>query len=278
MSFTFRGTVKSPTGTVQTGTARVTALSPVLDTTGDVVFTGTSPQALVTGPPSFSFTLPDSSIASGYQLDVVDSNGAAVPFLSPVVFAAGAPSTTLDLSDVVGTSPVVAVPTTYTAVINYSGSGFPEGVVTAPVGSRYVDTAATSGAVEWTKVSGSGNTGWKVVSGDSGWRSLVQGTYALNGWTWNAFRVRRVNNVVMWAHDTLNGSTATNDLVMTMPSGFQADQNIYMAATLASGLVDTSHAYTLSNASLSVRGTRATANTWGNGSWFTSATWPSTLP
>lgn len=50
----------------------------------------------------------------------------------------------------------------------YSGTGSPEGVVTAPVGSRYIDTAATNGAVEWIKSFGTGNTNWKVVFGDTG--------------------------------------------------------------------------------------------------------------
>ena len=43
-----------------------------------------------------------------------------------------------------------------------TGSGFPEGVVTAPIGQRYIDTAATAGAIEWIKASGAGNTGWKL--------------------------------------------------------------------------------------------------------------------
>ncbi len=39
----------------------------------------------------------------------------------------------------------------------YSGIGSPEGVVTAPVGSRYLDT---SNLQAYDKYSGSGNTGW----------------------------------------------------------------------------------------------------------------------
>lgn len=37
------------------------------------------------------------------------------------------------------------------------GTGSPEGVITAPVGTEYVDTAA---GVKYIKTSGSGNTGW----------------------------------------------------------------------------------------------------------------------
>lgn len=53
------------------------------------------------------------------------------------------------------------------------GTGSPEGVITAGVGSRYVDSNATNGAVEWIKFSGTGNTGWRVVYGDTGRRALV---------------------------------------------------------------------------------------------------------
>lgn len=41
-----------------------------------------------------------------------------------------------------------------------SGSGSPEGVVTAPVGSLYLRTDGGAGSTLWVKESGSGNTGW----------------------------------------------------------------------------------------------------------------------
>lgn len=50
------------------------------------------------------------------------------------------------------------------------GTGFPEGIVTAPVGTKYIDTAMTNGARQWIKATGTGNTGWKVFDGDTGWR------------------------------------------------------------------------------------------------------------
>lgn len=53
-----------------------------------------------------------------------------------------------------------------------SGTGSPEGVVTATPGTEYIDTAATNGAVKWIKATGSGNTGWKVAYGDTGWRNM----------------------------------------------------------------------------------------------------------
>src|SRR5690606_3517577 len=54
-----------------------------------------------------------------------------------------------------------------------SGTGSPEGVVAAPVGTMYRDLAGTNGAVLWVKASGTGSTGWKVTFGDTGWRAIT---------------------------------------------------------------------------------------------------------
>lgn len=43
----------------------------------------------------------------------------------------------------------------------FSGSGSPEGVVTAPVGSIYTDITGGVIVAQYTKVSGAGNTGWQ---------------------------------------------------------------------------------------------------------------------
>jgi len=43
------------------------------------------------------------------------------------------------------------------------GSGSPEGVITAEIGQRYMDTAGTAGSVLYIKQSGSGDTGWILV-------------------------------------------------------------------------------------------------------------------
>lgn len=52
------------------------------------------------------------------------------------------------------------------------GTDSPEGNVSAPVGSTYTDTEATNGAIRWIKTSGTGNTGWRVEYGDTGWRKI----------------------------------------------------------------------------------------------------------
>lgn len=44
-----------------------------------------------------------------------------------------------------------------------SGIGSPEGVVTANVGSFYIDLTSLSAPGVWVKTSGTGNTGWSEL-------------------------------------------------------------------------------------------------------------------
>jgi hypothetical protein len=74
------------------------------------------------------------------------------------------------------------------------GTGMPNGKITAPIGTTYVDTAVTNGALKWIKQSGSGNTGWKVLIGDTGWRTLNSVSRAGNSF----IKIRRVNNLVTY--------------------------------------------------------------------------------
>ena len=74
------------------------------------------------------------------------------------------------------------------------GRGMPNGVVAAPVGTTYVDEAVTNGALKWIKKTGTGNTGWEVLIGDTGWK-IVPSVSKLGG---SYVKVRRVNNVVSY--------------------------------------------------------------------------------
>ena len=74
------------------------------------------------------------------------------------------------------------------------GTGFPERKVTAPVGTTYVDTAVTNGALKWIKRRGNGNEGWEVLTGDTGWRTLnIQSKLGAS-----FLKVRRKNDTVMY--------------------------------------------------------------------------------
>lgn len=74
------------------------------------------------------------------------------------------------------------------------GTGMPNGKVSAPVGTTYVDTAVTNGALKWIKRSGAGNQGWEVLTGDTGWRTLN-----IKSKLGNSFlKVRRKNDLVTY--------------------------------------------------------------------------------
>lgn len=74
------------------------------------------------------------------------------------------------------------------------GRGMPNGTVTAPIGTTYVDEAVTNGALKWIKKSGTGNTGWEVLIGDTGWKILPSVSKLGNSFV----KIRRVNNVVSY--------------------------------------------------------------------------------
>ena len=73
------------------------------------------------------------------------------------------------------------------------GTGMPNGVVEAPIGATYIDTAKTNGALKWIKTTDGGNQGWKVVEGDTGW---VLGWQEDKGNNKNRMYFRRINDVV----------------------------------------------------------------------------------
>ena len=105
-----------------------------------------------------------------------------------------------------------------------TGTGSPEGVVAAPVGTEYVDTAATNGAIKWIKATGTGNTGWRVLYGDTGVRNVT----SLLTSTWRAasstVTVTRTGDTVVLS---LNVSVSAGTLlqwwptILTLPQGFR---------------------------------------------------------
>lgn len=104
---------------------------------------------------------------------------------------------TLVLSDGGGSVVLPTSTTTSAGQVNeyeIHGTGFPNGKVVAPVGTTYVDTAVTNGALKWIKRSGAGNQGWEVLTGDTGWRTLN-----IKSKLGNSFlKVRRKNDLVTY--------------------------------------------------------------------------------
>lgn len=103
---------------------------------------------------------------------------------------------TLILSDGGGnvTLPTSTGPNNQVNQYEIHGTGMPNGKVTAPVGTTYVDTAVTNGALKWIKRKGNDNQGWEVLTGDTGWRTLNIVSKLGNSY----LKVRRKNDIVMY--------------------------------------------------------------------------------
>ena len=103
----------------------------------------------------------------------------------------------------------------------YTGTGFPEGKVSAPVGSVYTDSAATNGAIRWIKTSGTGTTGWKVEYGDTGWRNV---TSALTASVKSGkVLIRRTNNLVHVSLNALMLNESGTKTIYRFDSPFRPD-------------------------------------------------------
>lgn len=105
---------------------------------------------------------------------------------------------TLTLSDGGGSvtlpSQAANTPTGQANEYEIHGTGMPNGKVTAPVGTTYVDTASTNGALKWIKRTGTDNQGWEVLTGDTGWRTLTIASKLGASY----LKVRRKNDTVMY--------------------------------------------------------------------------------
>ena len=153
------------------------------------------------------------------------------------------------------------------------GAVSPEGVITAPVGTAYTDSMATNGAIKWIKASGSGNTGWTVSVGDTGWRNI---TSLLNaGYTGTAY-VRRCGTLVSIMLDNVQGA---NGAILTLPSGFASAKGTSRRAMSYYYAANDRWLITLagSTGNLSLDGSSG-ASVYLDYSFQTAAVWPATLP
>lgn len=157
------------------------------------------------------------------------------------------------------------------------GTGMPNGVVTASPATYYTDTNGTNGAWRWIKKTGTGNTGWEVLEGDTGWRDIttLQTNPAPTG---GRLIIRRVGLQISVGFEDLkwatgSGSTRAN---LNLPSGFAANAK-YMGALY--GYDGTTWGYNFrtdwpgiwpsSKGDIWLREYRQ---------WNTSQPWPTTLP
>ena len=105
---------------------------------------------------------------------------------------------TLILSDGGGSvnlpTPSQNAPTPSTSSSELTGNGMPNGKIEGKLGQTYVDTAKTNGALKWIKRTPSGNTGWAVLDGDTGWKKLNILSKLGNSY----MQIRRVNDTVYY--------------------------------------------------------------------------------
>lgn len=181
-----------------------------------------------------------------------------------------------------------------------SGTGSPEGVVPAPVGSIWYQTDSTVGVTHWRKATGTGNTGWVVMEGDTGVRllaswdsagtvtgSMPAGLSPGAGYA-GYVSLRRSNNTVMlqWYGCIISTVSAGH---ITFPTGFlpalQNSGNAYLN-TLNAGSVF--RGGNTAGVTLSPQGAGArewwlspvSVNDFLNSSvsYVTSEAWPTSLP
>ena len=166
--------------------------------------------------------------------------------------------------------------------VHLSGTGTPEGVVTAAPGSTWLQTDATTdvkGWLRWIKATGTGNTGWVAgPEADTGWRIVT----LLNGWknysgSTDAGRIRRVGATVFFHVPDLRADGATSNILYTPPSGF------VLSGSYSSGAFTTNGSYSLAAWRMTSIGIEVDdrTGTWSPFSvtpWHTADAWPSSLP
>ena len=173
---------------------------------------------------------------------------------------------------------------------HFYGTGQPNGKIAAPVGSTYTDTAVTCGAAKWV----TGNTGWTVLYGDTGWRDIK----SLLDPFWDStsnLQLRRINKTVYLRSSRLkvgDNPTGARSALKTlfpdkngMPLGFR-NAGWGTGHTLVNiGGVQLGAIYSSRDAhDFSIRGVPGTGN-WTKGdscsfnlSYVTENDWPTVLP
>jgi hypothetical protein len=177
-------------------------------------------------------------------------------------------------------APIAPSGTSIGGALHLTGTGFPNGVVTAPTGSIYIDTNVTNGASSWIKKSGTGNTGWKILEGDTGQRDITASV--INGWTASKVFVRRVNNNVYLQVEGLNAAAMTNIIFATLSAGLRGYSNAYVSRMMLHSATGPVAAWRVNiDASGGVyvgNSTTATPVLYGLAPFPTLDDWPSSLP
>lgn len=165
----------------------------------------------------------------------------------------------------------------------FTGTGSPEGVVTAPPGSTFLNTESGgwNGARRWTKATGTGATGWVVSEGDTGWRDVTG--LLVNGWTATAVIVRRTGSwIEVRVVGLADNSSASTEFITSLPVGmrFDAPRATYIAEAIMTGTAGSSSGLIncAGGSGERLRATKPQTNGNGSISGSTIGAWPTTLP
>lgn len=165
-----------------------------------------------------------------------------------------------------------------------TGTGFPNGVVAAPVGSIYVDKNLTCGASLWIKQTGNGNTGWRVLSGDTGWlgcNTIFEQLFDSSDLLDTGCKIRRINNTVYFTIKA-KVKTISEISVNIKNSGFSSGDTIPQPIIIQQ-LRNTSKSAQMQITNNSFlwlpgyNGSKVGDRVTCNSSYTTTADWPTTL-
>ncbi len=169
-----------------------------------------------------------------------------------------------------------------------TGAGMPNGVVSALPGSTYIDTNATCGAVQWTKMTGTGTTGWKVTIGDTGQILLAKVT-AGGVWTtasgitkgeglvqYNEFagyvNIQRINDLIIFSMQTVRIESGTK--LTGIPTGFH-----FATAPMSQGAATATYGVNMLSGTLNMPNTSIVgANGPSRAIAYAPQDWPTFIP
>lgn len=178
----------------------------------------------------------------------------------------------------------------WTSRVFLEGTGSPEGVITAPPGSTYLQTDSVvdvKGWIRWIKSTGTGNTGWIAgPEADTGRRDVTASL--INGWASSSgggkLILRRIGNqVTLTGYEPgLTAVSKTSDTFYNPPSGFQEPWQAYGAYGMLGVALNHSNGALVPILRSSDAGLLAAGNTWTsvtmNITWTTEDAWPTSLP
>lgn len=160
-----------------------------------------------------------------------------------------------------------------------SGTGSPEGKITAPVGTVYADTTARMGAIQWIKTTGTGDTGWRVQHGDTGWRDISS---LIPGHISGKLRIKRDPKLVHLDFSGLQVEDPTGSFHQwdgLLPSGFRPELDLQYVNLSPIGSSETIGPVRVSQyGQVVVYSVKPQKRMSGSAIFSASSTWPMTSP